>query len=590
MESLSEKKNLSDDKTTPGGGRTGYPSVDKPWLKYYSEEACEKELPQCTTYELLWQSNREYRDNIALSYLGKEISFGNLFANIEKTAKAFSAIGIKEGDIVVMVTVTTPETVYATYALNKLGAVANMVDPRTSAEGIKEYIAEVHAKYVLILDVVYDKAKQIMDSTDVGTVIVVSPADSLPAVKKNLYRLSHRRKISDSKTAAFITWEDFLARGEAADYSAAPYVKNRCCIMVHTGGTTGTPKCVMLSNENINALVIQSIDTEIDMKRNHTWMDIMPPFIAYGFGMGLHLPLVIGMKTFLVPQFDPFKFDELLVKYKPVHMIGVPSYWGTILKSKKLKHADLSYMIAPTVGGDSMPPALEKEANSFLEAHGCRTKITKGYGMTEVCAGVAGTVDKNNEIGSVGIPFPQTIISIFEPDTEKELSYGQVGEVCIAGPNVMLGYYNNESATAKMIRVHQDGISWVHSGDLGYMNENGSLFIVDRIKRMIVRYDGFKVFPTMIDQVIMGHGAVAESCTIGIKDRAHTQGKLPFVYAVLKEAKQENERIKRELIELCRSELPEYAQPVDIVFLDKIPLTPIGKVDFQSLEKKADRN
>lgn len=589
MESLSKEKELSSDRTVIEG-LTGYPSVDKPWLKYYSREACEKEIPQCTTYELLWQSNRKYNDNIALSYLGKEISYRNLFANIEKTAKAFSAIGIKEGDIVVMVTVTTPETVYAIYALNRLGAVANMVDPRTSAEGIKEYIAEVQAKYALILDVVYDKAMQIIDNTSVETVIVVSPADSLSVIKKNLYRLSHRRKISDSKTAAvFMVWDDFLSRGETVDYKIAPYVKNRCCIMVHTGGTTGTPKCVMLSNENINALVIQSIDTEIDMKRNHTWLDIMPPFIAYGFGMGLHLPLVIGMKIFLVPQFDPFKFDELLLKYKPIHMIGVPSYWGTILKSKKLKNADLSYMIAPTVGGDSMPPVLEKEANAFLKAHGCHTKITKGYGMTEVCAGVAGTVNKNNEIGSVGIPFPQTIISIFKPDTEEELSYGQVGEVCIAGPNVMLGYYNNESATTKMIRVHKDGISWVHSGDLGYMNENGSLFIVDRIKRMIVRYDGFKVFPTMIDQVITRHGAVTESCTIGIKDREHTQGRLPFVYVVLKEAKQENEEIKKELIELCRNELPEYAQPVDIVFLDKIPLTPIGKVDFQNLEKKADR-
>lgn len=345
----------------------------------------------------------------------------------------------------------------------------------------------------------------------------------------------------------------------------------------------------MLSNENINALVIQSIDTEIDMKRYHTWLDIMPPFIAYGFGMGLHLPLVIGMKVILIPQFNPLKFDELLIKYKPIHMIGVPSYWGIILKSKKLKNMDLSYMISPTVGGDSMLPSLEKEVNQFLKAHGCSSNITKGYGMTEVCAGVAGTVDKNNEIGSVGIPFSKTIISIFEPDTEIELSYNQTGEICITGPNVMLGYYNNIEATENVIKIHKDGKAWVHSGDIGYMNENGSLFVVDRIKRMIVRNDGFKVFPTMIDEIIMKHIAVVESCTVGIRDYAHVQGKLPFVYVVLQKQKwMYREEIRKELFELCKKELPEYAQPVEISFLDKMPYTSIGKVNYLALEKEVE--
>lgn len=569
---------------------TGYPSIDKPWLKYYSEEALEKELPQCTVYELLWQSNKKYFDNIALSYLGTEISFKDLFANIEKTAKAFAALGVKEGDIVVMVTVTTPETVYALYALNRLGAIPNMVDPRTSADGMKEYIKEVKAKYVLILDVVYDKAIQIIEDTSVEHVIVTSPANSLSIIKKKLYNLFHRTSNSALIAAdIFIQWDIFIEQGQTSKVNSVPYAKNRCCLMVHTGGTTGIPKCVMLSNENVNALVIQSIDTEIDMQRNHTWLDIMPPFIAYGFGMGLHLPLVIGMKTFLIPQFDPFKFDELLIKYKPVHMVGVPSYWGTILKSKKLKNADLSYMISPTVGGDSMAPNLEEAANQFLKSHGCTSKITKGYGMTEVCAGVAGTVDKNNEIGSVGIPFSKTIISIFEPDTESELSYNQMGEVCITGPNVMLGYYNNEEATKDIIKVHKDGKSWIHSGDIGYMNENGSLFIVDRIKKMIVRYDGFKVYPAVVDQAVMKHNAVIESCTVGIRDYSHTQGKLPFVYAVLQEQnKMHKEEIKKQLIELCKNELPEYAQPVDITFLAKMPLTLIGKVDYRKLEKDAE--
>lgn len=264
--------------------------------------------------------------------------------------------------------------------------------------------------------------------------------------------------------------------------------------------------------------MLQSILTGIDMKREHTWMDIMPPFIAYGIGMGLHLPLVVGMETILIPSFDAKKFDELLLKHKPIHMVGVPSYWGVIINSKKLAKKDLSYIIAPTVGGDTMDVTLEKNANAFLREHGCLYPITKGYGMTEVCADVSGTVDTNNEIGSVGIPFVKTVISVFDPETSQELKYNEQGEVCISGPNVMLGYYKNEVATNAIKYIHKDGSVWIHSGDIGYMTENGSLYIVDRVKRMIVRYDGFKVFPSLIETVVSSHDSVVSCCVVGIED------------------------------------------------------------------------
>lgn len=348
------------------------------------------------------------------------------------------------------------------------------------------------------------------------------------------------------------------------------------------------PKGVMLSNENVNALVVQSILTGIDMKREHTWMDIMPPFIAYGIGMGLHLPLVIGMETILIPSFDAKKFDELLLKHKPIHMVGVPSYWGVIINSKKLAKKDLSYIIAPTVGGDTMDATLEKDANEFLRQHGCKYPITKGYGMTEVCAGVSGTVEKNNELGSVGIPFVQTIISVFDPETGEELKYYEQGEICISGPNVMLEYYNNKDATNSIKRIHRDGSIWIHSGDIGYMTENGSLYIVDRVKKMIVRYDGFKVFPSLIEKVVSSHDLVASCCAVGMIDKEHAQGKLPIAFVVLNDGC-ETSLVRGELMELCKKELPEYAQPVDFLFVDEMPLTPIGKIDYRQLEKKANK-
>ena len=464
------------------GEITGYPSIDKPWLKFYSKEAIAEPLFRGTVYDYLWESNKDYLERVALSYYGRKITFKELFDNIKLAAAAFLSIGVKKGDIVIVSSVTTPETIYAFYALNLIGAISNMVDPRTSIEGIHEYITEVDSKTVISLDVAYPKIIKAVEDTDVERIIVTSPSNSLQGIKKALYGLKNKSPKISKKS---ISWGDFVKMGESSKISKAPYIKDECCVIVHTGGTTGTPKGVMLSNDNINALVQQSILTEIDMQRVHTWMDIMPPFIAYGIGMGIHLPLVIGMETILIPAFDADKFDSLLVKHKPIHMVFVPSYWGTIINSKKLKKADLSYIIAPTVGGDTMDPALEVTVNQYLKDHGCSYTVTKGYGMTEVCAGVTGTLDVLNEIGSVGVPFVKTVISIFDPDTGKELKYNTPGEICVSGPNVMLGYYKNQAATDAMIRLHEDGQQWVHTGDYGYMNERGSLFIIDRIKREI---------------------------------------------------------------------------------------------------------
>ena len=567
---------------------TGYPTIDKPWLKYYSEEAIHAELPQMTMYDYLYESNENNLGKTALNYMGVKISFKELFEGIDRAAKAYSSIGVSDGDYVVMASVTTPETVYSIYALNRLGAVVNMVDPRTATWGIREYIDEVKAKYIVTISLALPKIIEATSDMDVEKIIVISPVDALSRLKKSVYNIVNKLKgVRYTLTNKCVSWNDFVEKSSLSNYVIPPYTKDKCCVVVHTGGTTGFPKGVMLSNDNINALVMQSILTGIDMKREHTWMDIMPPFIAYGVGMGLHLPLVIGMETILIPSFDAKKFDELLLKHKPVHMVGVPSYWGTIIKSKKLKREDLSYMIAPTVGGDSMDTELEKAANRYLEQHNCASKITKGYGMTEVSAGVAGTVDANNEIGSVGIPFVKTLISVFDPETGEELKYGELGEICISSPNVMIGYYDNRKATDEIIRFHNDGLKWLHSGDLGYMNENGSIFIVDRIKRMIIRYDGFKVFPRFIEDVILQNKEVESCCVIGIPDKQHSQGKLPYVFVVCKNREIIQEKLIQELSKLCKAELPEYAMPVGFSTCESFPLTNIGKVDYRKLEEMA---
>ena len=568
---------------------SGYPSIDKPWLKYYTEEQINTDMPICSAYRYLYECNKNYLSRVALNYYGRKITFGELFDNIEKVAKSLKYAGFEEGDIITVSMPNTPEAVYLFYAISKIGAVANMIDPRNSKEGIKQYIEEVDSDYVFIVDSYYSKVEDID-----ATVVAISPAESLPFALNLGYKLKEKidgwkdssKKVSLGKNA--ITWKKFIENG--ASYVAkteARFVPDRPLVIEHTGGTTGKPKGVVLSNENINAVALQSVLTGIDMQREHNWLDIMPTFIAYGVGMGLHLPLTIGMETFLIPQFDPQKFDELLIKYKPIHMVGVPSYWGTIIRSKKLAKKDLSYIIAPTVGGDAMDTTLEQESNEFLKNHNCTSKVVKGYGMTEVAGGVSGTVDENNEIGSVGIPFVKTTISIFEPGTDEELTYDELGEVCVTGPNTMLEYYNNREATEAILKRHSDGKVWVHTGDIGMMNERGSLFITDRMKRMIIRYDGFKVFPSIIENVISSHDAVDACKVVSIADKDHVQGKLPKAHIVLKDEYKNNSEIALfEIEKLCSEKLPEYCQPADYKLRDSLPFTPVGKIDYLALEKE----
>ena len=566
---------------------TGYPSIDKPWLKYYTEEAINAKMPECTIYEYLWENNKDYQKNVALNYFDSKITYGEVFANIEKATKAYSALGLKSGDIVTVCAVTIPETIYSFYGLNRLGVVCNMVDPRTSAEGIREYIKEVNSKIVVTIDVAYPKIVEAIKGTSVEKIVVISPADSLPQPKKFLYKAFKATKIPNDN--AHIKWDELIAIGKDAKAEIVSYKKDTPCVIVHTGGTTGMPKGVMLSDDNMNAAAFQAIIAGFDFKREHNWLNIMPPFIAYGVGNGLHLPLVVGMEVILIPSFNPNEFADLLNKYHPNHMVGVPSHYGNIIRSKKMQNQDLSYIIAPTVGGDAMDISLEIETNEFLKNHNCKYPACKGYGMSEVAAGVSICSSHDvNKIGSVGIPLTHTTMAIFDVTTGKELPYNQEGEICMTGPNTMVGYYNNETETNNVIRKHDDGLMWVHSGDIGYIDEDGFVVIKDRIKRVIIRHDGFKVFPSLIEKTVDTNNNVVSNCAVGVADTSHSQGKLPIVFAVLKDG-YNADTVKKELFELCKKELPEYVQPVDFVFIDKMPLTPIGKVDYRALEKQAEK-
>lgn len=560
-----------------------YASQAKPWLKYYDQKFIDQTLPALSAFEYVCQRSKNHLNDTALEYYGRKFTYADLIVNVKKTAAALRGAGVKKGDIITVVSIMTPEIIALFYAADMMGATLNLVDPRYSVEGIREYIEEVDSHLLVCLNVVYERCRQAAKRTNVEKVIVLSPADSLPPVMAVGYKLTTPDK--NKYASNVIRWKQFIKGGEGQSTAAEPYDPDHACVVVHTGGTTGSPKGVMLTDDCFNGIALQFQAYPKLFHRGQKLMNVMPPFIAYGFACGIHLPLVLGFTVVIIPNLDPAKLGSLVLKHKPEHMFGVPTHYQQLAADPKLRDKDLSFIINYAAGGDSLSRGAEQTVNDFLAAHGARYPIAKGYGMTEVSSAATVAAGLDNKPGSVGIPMVNTVVAAFEPGTDQELPIGQRGELCISGPCLMKGYYNKADETAMILRRHPDGRIWVHTGDMGYLDEDGFVFLDSRIKRMIIRHDGFKVFPSMIENVVSRHPAVHQCSVVGCTDKDHTQGRLPFVYIVLKaDTTAKKKQVIRELERMCAEELPEYVQPVAYKFISSMPMTPVGKVDYRQLE------
>ena len=560
-----------------------YASQAKPWLKYYDQKFIDQTLPALSAFEYVCQRSKNHLNDTALEYYGRKFTYADLIVNVKKTAAALRGAGVKKGDIITVVSIMTPEIIALFYAADMMGATLNLVDPRYSVEGIREYIEEVDSHLLVCLNVVYERCRQAAKRTNVEKVIVLSPADSLPPVMAVGYKLTTPDK--NKYASNVIRWKQFIKGGEGQSTAAEPYDPDHACVVVHTGGTTGSPKGVMLTDDCFNGIALQFQAYPKLFHRGQKLMNVMPPFIAYGFACGIHLPLVLGFTVVIIPNLDPAKLGSLVLKHKPEHMFGVPTHYQQLASDPKLRDKDLSFIINYAAGGDSLSRGAEQTVNDFLAAHGARYPIAKGYGMTEVSSAATVAAGLDNKPGSVGIPMVNTVVAAFEPGTDQELPIGQRGELCISGPCLMKGYYNKADETAMILRRHPDGRIWVHTGDMGYLDEDGFVFLDSRIKRMIIRHDGFKVFPSMIENVVSRHPAVHQCSVVGCADKDHTQGRLPFVYIVLKaDTTAKKKQVIRELERMCAEELPEYVQPAAYKFIPSMPMTPVGKVDYRQLE------
>ena len=564
-------------------------SSSAPWLKYYDCTPAHLDYPKKTIYEMVRAAADKYPKNIAYEFMGKKTTFAEFMERIDRTAKAYLAMGIGKGDRVTICMPNCPQALDSFYALNRIGAVSNMIHPLSAASEIKFYLDFSKSKAILTLDQFYGKVAGILpELANKDTVLLVARiVDELPPVLAVGFALTKGRKIPPlPKKGNYVLWSEFIRMGRKRDLPL-PKELGRftdCASILYSGGTTGTTKGIMLSNLNFNACGLQTIAASGFAPINGMKMlSVMPVFHGFGLGIGIHTALIGGATCILVPQFNVKTYAELLIKKQPNIIPGVPTLFEALLRAENLENADLSCLKGVFCGGDSLSVELKKKVDAFLKAHNAEVQIRQGYGLTECVTASCLTPKDYNRVGSIGVPFPDTYYKIVKTGTTEEVDANIEGEICISGPSVMMCYMDNPEETEHTLRRHADGRVWMHSGDLGKMDEDGFVYFSQRIKRMIVT-SGYNVYPGQLENVIDGHEKVLLSCVIGVKDPYKMQKVKAFV--VLRPDYEPSDAIRDEILEYCRGHIAKYAMPYDIEFRAELPKTLVGKVAYRVLEEE----
>ena len=561
--------------------KTGYPSIDKPWLKYYNEDVINGSYKELSIYDYLYENNKNYLSQTSLHYLGNDISYGDVFKKIKESAAALQACGCKKGDIVTIALPCIPEAVYLVFACSYIGAVANMIHPLAGVDEINRYLVEVKSKIFIMFTGTYEIVKGKLDRTYLEHAVVVSPLYSAGKMLKVLSYLKKDRLDSD-----YISWSQFVKNASAEAVKCDEVGIDDVVVISHTGGTTGEPKGVMLASRNYVSYAWQNTKTcQYTEYRKTTMITVLPPFVNYSLTSSLLHPMIWGVKVILIPKYEPEKLVDYIRKYKPQHIMSIPPYWEKLLDDPKAKKIDYSCLENIFYGGEAMEQDKKDAIDEIIKNGNGKVSLLCGYGMTELTSAAAINLPYCNQKGSFGIPLARLNCSIVNVDTNEELTYGEQGEVCFSGDTLMLGYHQNEAATNEMIKVHSDGNRWLHTGDIGYITEDGVLYITGRMKRLIITKDtqgmATKIFPDRVENVIASCDGVKETCVV---EKADDQRVNVLVAYVCQSDGCAFDETQKSIMQRCKKELPEYMMPVDIIEIDDMPRTSRGKIDYRKLE------
>lgn len=582
---------------------TGYASIDKPWEKHYTYDELNLDFPSMNMKQYLIKRNEFNLNNIAINYYDRKITYKELFYNIELTKKNFVELGVKKGDVVSIASPFVPEVVYSIYALNDMGAIVNLVDPRVPSQKLKGYFNGSNTKFLVLFNAAYKKVLAIENEVDLEKVVLVSPIDSLPIGMKCLGKI--KEKINESKindTKKYIKWNKFNQLGKDNSFNIdSVYEKDKPAIIVYTSGTSGEPKGAVASNDTYNNIAASQSISLMDTKVGDKFLLIMPPFIAYGLAIGLHGQLCRGQELVMVPSFNIDNQKEMLgnlvYKYKPQTIMGVPTFMVDLIKHPKMQNLNCDFLKTVIVGGDSMTKTSEQRVNEFLEAKRSEARICKGWGLTEVNSAFSYTKDRNtNNLGSVGIPLVGNQIKIVKPvesdeinfDSLEEVKYDETGEIFINSKSAILDYLNNpEESKRVFFYSKKTGEKWIRTKDLGRITKDGNIYIDGRMKRIIIRPDGHNISPFAIENIINASEMVEVCAVVGSPSVDHEHGELAVAYIELKKEHRDKQlEILKELRNQVESLLPTRDVANEYKIIDEMPLTNIGKVDYKVLEEK----
>ena len=561
-------------------------NVKTPWMPFMNGIPAQLDYFEGSMCEAVENIAEKYPNVIAYDFMGSHTNYRRCVEEIYACARALRAAGVKENDRVTIAMPNAPQAISMFYAVNMVGAIANMIHPLSAEGEIEFYLNDSKSVAALTLDQFYGKFESIRQNTPaLKTLIVASIKDALNPVMKLGYALTEGKKVPKlPEDGDYITWKQFMANGKS--FTGDPRVKRageQPAVILYSGGTTGVTKGILLSNLNFNALGAQIIATNPIFTVGDKMLAIMPMFHGFGLGVSIHSMLVNGGRCVLVPRFTPQTYAELLRKHKPNFIAGVPTLYEALLRLDGLNDLDLSCLKGMFSGGDSLPVELKKRIDAFLKDHKATIEVREGYGTTECVTASCLTPSGLAREGSIGIPFPDTYYKIVMPGTEIEVPYGQEGEICLAGPTVMMEYVNHPKETADTLRKHADGLTWVHTGDLGVMDKDGYIYFRQRIKRMIVT-SGYNVYPSQIEGILDKNECVHMSCVIGVKDPYKMQKVKAFI--VLKPGYEPTDETREKIMDYCRKHIAKYALPYEIEFRDELPKTLVGKVAYRILEEE----
>jgi long-chain acyl-CoA synthetase len=551
----------------------------RPWLKFYGGVPHSLDYPEVTLYDAVAQTAARVPDAIAWDFLDTVSTYRDFLAAIDHCADALASIGLGAGERMLISMPTSPQGIIAFYAANKLGAVPAMIHPLSTGPEIEHYLNASGARIALTLDAFYRVFAPLKPKVPLETLLLARIPDYLSPLKKFGFWLTKGRKIPAVPADPRVRWWSNLMAGT---YPAAPRARittDDPAAILFSGGTTGEPKGILLSSRNFIAEGMQAAAWG-GMSQTDAILAILPIFHGFGLGVCVNAAFMAGGKSILVPMFDAKVVAKLLRTKRPNLLVGVPTLYDALTKDPSLAESDLSCLHATFSGADTLPRPVKERFEKLVADRGGRVKLLEGYGLTEAVTAIMATPLDEYREGSIGIPFPDMLAKICKPGSTDEVPPGEEGEICVAGPAVMLGYLDDPEATAETLKRHADGRPWLHTGDLGKMDADGFFYFTVRAKRMI-KSSGFNVYPAQVEKVLYRHPLVADACVVGVPDPAQVER--VKAYVVLKDPSQAGPATEQALIDHCQRELIKWSCPREIEFRTELPKTRVGKIDYKVL-------